>query len=268
MRDDGGGGESPCGTSPPADGASCTREGLVCEYGDDPRRACRTTATCTGGSFDVAAGGCPPPPEDTCPATREAAAGQPCAVIGAFCTYGELSCGCTDCPRGAPVCGGSDPAWDCDVPNADPACPDAMPSQGGACSPNGQRCVYQCGAGGARTCMDGVWYASDGDECPISMRSAKRDIHYLSPSEVDALAAEAMSVPLATYEYRDPALAGRRHLGFIIEDQRDPSFAVESSRARVDVYGYTSMVLAAMQSQERRIEALERELEALRAERR
>jgi hypothetical protein len=69
---------------------------------------------------------------------------------------------------------------------------------------------------------------------------------------------------LASYEYTDPVLAGRRRLGVIIEDQPGDSFAVESNRGQMDLYGYTSMVLATVQSQARRIEALEREVASLR----
>ncbi len=264
---DAGGTAGPCGSAVPADGAPCAREGLVCEYGSDPRRECRTTATCTGGAFRVAVPGCPPPPSETCPATREAAARQPCTNLGAVCAYGDLACHCTDCPRGAPLCGPGSPVWDCDVPNPDPACPPAMPALGAGCPTEGQTCVYQCGDAGGRACTGGVWVTERGGECPISTRRLKRDIRYLAPDEVDALAAEAQDVQLATYEYTDPALAGSRHLGFVIEDQPDPSYAVEASRARVDLYGYTSLVLATVQSQERRIAELEREIEELRGAR-
>lgn len=261
-------GPPPCPATMPADGASCAREGLVCEYGSDPRVSCRTTATCTGGAFRLAVAGCPPPPVDTCPPTRADAAGQTCAVMDAYCTYGDLFCHCTDCPRGAPLCGPMTMLrWDCDVPNADPQCPEAMPARGSVCAVEGKRCVYSCGPGNARTCTAGVWVESNGDSCPISTRWAKRDIDYLAPADVDALADAARDVRLATYEYTDPALAGRRRLGFVIEDQPDPSFAVESSRAQVDLYGYTSLVLATVQSQARRIDALEREVAELRAER-
>ncbi|MFT5354853.1 MAG: hypothetical protein ACI9KE_002066 [Polyangiales bacterium] len=97
----------------------------------------------------------------------------------------------------------------------------------------------------------------------MSTRRAKRDIEYLGEAEIETLAAAAMSTRLTTYEYIDPALDGRRRLGFIIEDQ-PASYAVDPERSQVDLYGYTSMLVAAMQSQERRIEALEGELRALR----
>lgn len=253
-----------CGATPPSDGASCAREGLVCEYGSDPRRSCRTTATCTGGRFSLAVAGCPPPPLDTCPATREAAAGQRCAVRDAYCTYGELSCHCTDCPRNVPLCGPmSVLRWDCDVPSTLPNCPAAMPQQGAACAPEGTVCRYSCGPSNGRTCTGGVWVLSPGTECPISTRRLKRDIRYVDVTQRDALAAQAYATRLATYAYADPALGAGRYLGFIIEDQADGSPAVADSRAQVDLYGYTSMVLAAVQAQEARIASQQRRIEAL-----
>lgn len=97
----------------------------------------------------------------------------------------------------------------------------------------------------------------------MSSRRAKRDIEYLSPEQIEHVARELQSTRLASYEYTDPALAGRRHLGFIIED-RPTSYAIDPERSQVDLYGYTSMLVAALQSQERRIEALERELASAR----
>lgn len=255
---------APCGTTVPADGAPCAREGLVCEYGTDPRRNCRTTATCTAGRFSLAVAGCPPPATDVCPATREMAAGQGCGVRDAYCTYGELACHCTDCPRNAPICGPmSVLRWDCDVPSTLPNCPIAMPPQGAPCGPEGTVCRYSCGPSNGRTCMGGVWVLSAGTECPISTRRAKREIRYVDGDAREALAAQAYATRLATYAYTDPAMGAGRHLGFIIEDQPDHSPAVAESRAQVDLYGYTSMVLAAVQSQEARIAAQQRRIEAL-----
>ena len=97
----------------------------------------------------------------------------------------------------------------------------------------------------------------------MSTRRAKRDIEYLDDAEVDALARVALDTRLTTYEYIDPALDGRRRLGFIIEDQ-PTSYAVDPERSQVDLYGYTSMLVAAIQRQEREIQALRRELQALR----
>jgi hypothetical protein len=100
-------------------------------------------------------------------------------------------------------------------------------------------------------------------QCPISTRRAKKDIRYLSPDEIDALAHSALDLRLATYEYRFAPYAGRRHLGFIIEDS-PAAVAVDRDRDMIDLYGYTSMLLATSQAQQRRIEVLEHEVAQLR----
>ena len=70
-----------------------------------------------------------------------------------------------------------------------------------------------------------------------------------------------MQVRLATYNYKgqfgDPDV---KHLGFIIEDNPQ-SFAVDRGNDRVDLYGYLSMVVAAMQVQEKEIAELRRQLD-------
>jgi hypothetical protein len=139
-----------------------------------------------------------------------------------------------------------------------------MPYRGTPCTMEGLGCSYGCEDDTMRTCTDGVWVASTPPGgCPMSTRRAKRDIRYLEATEVRALADAVDGTRLATYEYVDPALAGRTRLGFVIEDQ-PASFAVDPERSQVDLYGYTSMLVAAVQAQNERIEALERELAELR----
>lgn len=258
------GGTGPCPPSLPTHGTACARSGLVCAYGDDPRPNCRPSATCTGGTWVVAMPNCPTLPPAMCPPSREAAAGQRCMPVGAYCSYDGVPCECTNCIR-YPVerCEG-DPTWHCAAPPADMRCPPGIPNLGTPCGMEGQQCVYGCEENMARTCRDGVWVASTAPGgCPISTRRAKRDIRYLSPEEIDALAEQVCATRLATYEYTDPALAGRRRLGFILEDQEN-SFAVDPEHSQVDLYGYTSMLVAAVQAQSRRIEALERQVARLR----
>ena len=196
----------------------CT-EGLTCEFGTDPRPSCRDKATCTNGTWTTTIPElCSPLPPVTCPATRDAAAGQSCPTDGAYCAYSGLNCACTNCTNG-PVasCSGA-LTWHCDAPNADPACPAAMPLLGTSCSSSGQSCTYACGSTGARLCKQGAWYAASGGPCPVSTRRAKKDIVYLAETDRKRIADDLARFKLATYEYRDPALAGKRHLGFIIED--------------------------------------------------
>lgn len=66
---------------------------------------------------------------------------------------------------------------------------------------------------------------------------------------------------LATWRYKqDPS---KQHLGFIIDDN-EQYHAVDPARDMVDLYGYTSLAVAALQVQAREIEALRREVAELR----
>jgi hypothetical protein len=105
---------------------------------------------------------------------------------------------------------------------------------------------------------------TNGGNCPISRRQAKRDISYLTVAERRAYRDQLLSLRLATYSYKAEA-PGRRHLGFIIEDV-EPSVAVDPERNMVDLYGYMSLTVAAAQEQARTIEALRREVDSLRRE--
>ena len=71
-----------------------------------------------------------------------------------------------------------------------------------------------------------------------------------------------MSLPLASYHYKHAPGAGPQ-LGFIIEDI-EPSVAVSGDH--VNMYGYLSMAVAAIQVQQQQIAALQRELERVRAQ--
>ena len=55
------------------------------------------------------------------------------------------------------------------------------------------------------------------------------------------------------------------HLGFIIEDMPE-SGSVAEGKNMVDLYGYTSMVVAALQVQKKMIEEQKRELDSMRIE--
>lgn len=202
-----------------------------------------------------------------CPASREAAAGTDCTTMNATCDFGGLACTCTNC-RSFPVGGCSGPLrWRCTAPNMEPGCPAVQPRLGTSCAMDGQRCGYDCeatGVQGGRVCTGGVWQSSP-NNCPISSRAAKRDIRYLSPEEAEAVARAALSTRLATYEYTDPALRGPRRLGFIYEDPETHPYARNPDISGVDLYGYTSMLLATVQQQQRQIASLQRAVDALRA---
>ena len=157
-----------------------------------------------------------------------------------FATCGDPSCGgyrekdgidlCTDemegasCAEAMAVC---DPVNDC---NALLTCTDTDPTQ----QPGG---------------------------CPRSRAEYKRDIRYVDELERQALASQILQTPLATYRYREAP--ERQHLGFIIEDV-EPSASVDAERGLVDLYGYTSMAVAALQQQQQQMDELRREVEKLR----
>lgn len=97
----------------------------------------------------------------------------------------------------------------------------------------------------------------------ISQRAAKVDVTYLTADEQRALAREALSISLARYRYRGEPPGARRRLGFLIDDQPNPSPAVQADRAHVDEYGYTSLLLVTIQEQQKEIAELRRRIELL-----
>jgi hypothetical protein len=55
-------------------------------------------------------------------------------------------------------------------------------------------------------------------------------------------------------------------MGIVLEDQPAGSYAVDPRSNMVDLYGYSSMLLATAQSQQRQIEQQKKEIDALRGE--
>ncbi len=103
-----------------------------------------------------------------------------------------------------------------------------------------------------------------GGMCPISLAKYKTGIHYLQPAQVQELARQALDLKLANWVYKADA-SGSLRTGFIIDDVPG-SPAVAADGEHVDLYGYTSMAVAAVQAQAAQIERLERELAELKAE--
>jgi endosialidase-like protein len=155
---------------------------------------------------------------------------------------------------GDPVCSGYQPR-----PGV-PACTSQTP--GAACAPQGDTCDPVDGCNRLLVCATSDPTQGTGG-CPISRARFKRDIEYLSEAEVERLYAELRRFRLATYRYRAAPPADRARLGFIIEDV-EPSAAVDADRDSVDLYGYASMAVAALQVQAKEIESLRTEVEALR----
>jgi hypothetical protein len=155
---------------------------------------------------------------------------------------------------GDPACGGHVPQ-----PNI-PECTTEM--AGAPCTTAGTQCdpVNDCNT--HLVCTDTDPTAGG---CPISRARFKRDIHYLDETELRRVHEAVVSMPLATWRYRHEDERAREHLGFIIDDVPGTP-AIARSGDHVDLYGYTSMAVAAIQAQERQIAALSAELKALREE--
>lgn len=163
-----------------------------------------------------------------------------------------------------------------------PATPDCEygPKCGDECCGSGEWCDTRttpprCLCGAHFACSEGTFcetnlaqpnqcgdYCCVGMSCPISRRSAKREIREVSPEDLQQLYDELRKIHLSTYHYRDQPQGAPRRLGFIIDDTDAPA-AIDPSGDRVDLYGYISMGVAAIQVQARTIAALEARLEAL-----
>lgn len=98
--------------------------------------------------------------------------------------------------------------------------------------------------------------------CPISRKKYKTDISYLDEAGLQKYAAELSKVKLATYKYKT---GGPTRLGFIIEDH-EPSVSIDSEHDMVDLYGYTSMTVAALKLQEKQLAALQQQVSELSAQ--
>lgn len=150
---------------------------------------------------------------------------------------------------GDPVCSGYRP------PAGVPRCSSESP--GLACSVEGSRCDPGDGCNRLLVCANSDPRLAG---CPISSRRFKRDVRYLTDAERESCAREVGAIRLARYHYEG---SEEPRLGFVLEDD-PPAVAVDRGREMVDLYGYSSLAVAALQVQERRIEALEREVRELR----
>ncbi len=158
----------PCGAS---GSGACSREGLVCEFGDDPSSACNKLKICTNGQLQVltvADSLCPTvnagvaaacPGYQVNPSVPEG--GTVCAA-GTTCDYPQGRCQCT---ATAPS---FQPTWHCVDPGA--ACTATRPRLGQPCTQLDQVCGYEaCGVSpsfGVETCDAGEWVAAPPILCP------------------------------------------------------------------------------------------------------
>src|SRR5439155_433361 len=206
---------------------------------------------------------------------------QPCPLPNAFCNPSCLDAStCTsdaDCDDGNPcsrdTCADGTCAHEClcvspvggtftccPGPTGAPSC--TTQELGASCTERGERCDPGSTCGETLLCTD---RDPTQPSCPISLRRFKDGVSYLDDAERARLRAELMRIRLATYHYRWENSCTAEHLGFIIDDVGE-SPAVSPDRMTVDLYGYASMAVAAIQAQEREIAALKGEVAALRHE--
>jgi hypothetical protein len=262
-----------CGGYEPCAGKKCGDTCTQCSPNDP---SCSETAVI---KYCDSAGGCGPN-YPTCGGGNECKSSSDCAVIAV----------CYPCPDGGckqPVCTNGKCELVCPPPpnpqcKADSDCPAiaiCKQCQDGRCAEvqcvAGQ-CQFVCGSTCGKnvcrsdqTCCNGMPFTEptcvNGDICPISRAKYKTDIDYLDSSEERRLHDDLLGMRLATYRYKRDEADGRRHLGFIIDDV-GPSPAVAPSGERVDLYGYTTMAVAALKTQSEELARLKRELGELRQE--
>ncbi|MCC6623993.1 MAG: hypothetical protein IT385_22235 [Deltaproteobacteria bacterium] len=174
-----------------------------------------------------------------------------------------------NCGACGTLCGGACQGGDCI---------DAPECQAGSTTCPGDLVCSAEGGGPGRCCPVGTTFimspadffgcCPDGDtcgcvqgQCPISLASAKADIRYLGPVELAALGRELLATRLATWRYKGEPTA-RRQLGFIIDDGV-PAAGIAADGGHVDLYGYISAAVAALQGQQRELDALRARLDAI-----
>ncbi len=154
---------------------------------------------------------------------------------------------------GTPVCFETQPP-----PAGVPVCT-ADQMLGTSCGTEGQRCLPPGGLDCGRTlvCMQ-----AQPTLCPRSSARYKQGINYLDAAEKARFYSELLGIKLATYKYNFGPMDQPDRLGFIIEDTRS-EVALDPSKTQVDVYGYASMAVAALQVQAQQIDDLKTEVKRL-----
>jgi hypothetical protein len=157
---------------------------------------------------------------------------------------------------GDPVCGGH---------RSDPGVPLCTTQQvGAACACLGEECDPSDPCNRLLECATSD--PTHGGLCPISRRRYKQNIEYLSAEDVKRLHDAVLNFHLASYQYNVPGASAATHLGFIIDDVEPSPAVAASSGDTVDLYGYASMAVAAVQEQAREIDELTREVRLLERE--
>ncbi len=132
--------------------------------------------------------------------------------------------------------------------------------EGAPCTEKAASCELVDACGARLLCTD---TAPDLTNCPISRKRHKRDIRYVDDAERRRLLSALLELRLAHYQLKSAPADRRPKLGFIIDD-KPPGVTVHPDGETVDLYGFTSLVAAAVQAQAREIASLRRELKRLR----
>ena len=176
-----------------------------------------------------------------CPATQTATPSPPDLDLKWYSTCGDPVCR-PDAVAGVNTCGEK--------------------QEGQICSVAGETCDPGGNCGQKLICASEDPKMQPGG-CPISLKSSKSDIRYLSSVDKQSLTEDLMAIELANYRYRLSPETQR--LGFIIDDLPDQSPLVLPNGKQVDLYGYLSMAVATLQWQEHKIQDLEKRLQSLEA---
>lgn len=156
---------------------------------------------------------------------------------------------------GAPVCGN---------PNQ-PTQPNTCggKQEGQACSVEGETCDLGNDCQQKLVCAKSDPKQQPGG-CPISKPIYKQNIEFLGPLDRQQLAQQIQDMPLASWQYKFES-TGHKRLGFLIDENTPPEL-VKPDGNSVDLYGYMTMAVAAIQEQNTRVEALEKELQSLKTQ--
>lgn len=167
--------------------------------------------------------------------------GSPAAPKQWYATCGDVVCHGYDTKAGVPACTTEAIGASCATANA-------------SCDPmDSCNVLYVCAEKDPKMEPGG---------CPVSRRQFKTDINYLDQAGLQQYADELSRVKLATYKYKS---GGPTRLGFIIEDH-EPSVSIDSGRDMVDLYGYTSMAVAALKLQQKQLAELQQQVAELSAQ--
>jgi hypothetical protein len=155
---DGGHPKTLCPSSEPTGGATCSPDGLWCEYGSNTNPECNDLWDCQNGVWQsMETNGVCPTPTDPCPDYASVQGGQvACSTQSQLCAYPQGTCVCTSDPGGLPM-PGNNPEWSCTA--ITPGCTGPLPELGTSCSVDpSTTCDYGiCSGGVALDCTNGFW---------------------------------------------------------------------------------------------------------------